>query len=83
MPPKYRVVLDEAVLRRHIGGPAVMRAQLDRVLTLTREDKTTVQVIPYTVGAYGAVDSNFTYPDSPAPSSQTWCSSRLWSASYT
>lgn len=60
-PPKYRVVLDEAVLRRHVGGPAVMRAQLDRVLSLMREDKATVQVIPYTVGAYGASDSNFTY----------------------
>ena len=61
MPPRYRVVLDEAVLRRHIGGPAVMRAQLDRVLTLMREGKTMVQVIPYPVGAYGAIDSNFTY----------------------
>jgi transcriptional regulator with XRE-family HTH domain len=60
-PPKHRVVLDEAVLRRHIGGPAVMRAQLDRVLSLMHDDKTTVQVIPYTVGAYGANDSNFTY----------------------
>lgn len=60
-PPKHRVVLDEAVLRRHIGGPAVMRTQLDRVLSLMREDKTTVQVLPYTVGAYGAQDSNFTY----------------------
>jgi len=60
-PPKHRVVLDEAVLRRHIGGPAVMKAQLDRVLTAMRIDQTTVQVIPYTVGAYGANDSNFTY----------------------
>lgn len=62
-PPKHRVVLDEAVLRRHIGGPAVMRGQLDRVLSLVRDDKTTVQVIPYTAGAYGANDSNFTYLD--------------------
>lgn len=60
-PPKHRVVLDEAVLRRHIGGPAVMRAQLEQVLTAMRDDRTTVQVIPYTVGAYGANDSNFTY----------------------
>ena len=28
-----------------------------------REEKTTVQIIPYTVGAYGANDSNFTYLD--------------------
>jgi transcriptional regulator with XRE-family HTH domain len=60
-PPKYRVLLDEAVLRRHIGGPAVMRAQLDRVLAIMREERATVQVIPYAVGAYGANESNFTY----------------------
>ncbi len=60
-PPKYRVLLDEAVLRRHVGGPAVMTDQLDRVLSLIREGKATVQVIPYTVGAYNAHDSNFTY----------------------
>ncbi len=60
-PPRYRVLLDEAVLRRHIGAPAVMRDQLDRILSLIREEKTTAQVIPYTVGAYNAHDSNFTY----------------------
>jgi transcriptional regulator with XRE-family HTH domain len=60
-PPKYRVLLDEAVLRRHVGGPAVMKAQLDKVLSLMREEKATVQVIPYTVGAYGASDCNFCY----------------------
>lgn len=60
-PPKFRVLLDEAVLRRHIGGPAVMRGQLDQVLSLMREEKITVQVIPYMAGAYGASDSNFTY----------------------
>ncbi|HEX6513173.1 MAG TPA: helix-turn-helix transcriptional regulator [Chloroflexota bacterium] len=60
-PPKYRVLLDEAVLHRHVGGPAVMKAQLDNVLSLMREEKAAVQVIPYEVGAYGASDSNFSY----------------------
>ena len=60
-PPKYRVLLDEAVLHRHVGGPAVMKAQLDKVLSLMREEKAAVQVIPYEVGAYGAVDSNFVH----------------------
>jgi transcriptional regulator with XRE-family HTH domain len=60
-PPKYRVLLDEAVLHRHVGGPAVMKAQLDTILSFVREEKAAVQVIPYEVGAYGAVDSNFVY----------------------
>ena len=60
-PPKYRVLLDEAVLHRQVGGPAVMKAQLDKILSLMREERAAVQVIPYEVGAYGAVDSNFDY----------------------
>jgi transcriptional regulator with XRE-family HTH domain len=60
-PPKYRVLLDEAVLHRHVGGPAVMKTQLGKVLSLMREDRAAVQVIPYEVGAYGASDSNFHY----------------------
>lgn len=59
--PRYRAVIDEAVLRRHVGGPDVMRGQLERILSLMRDDRITVQVIPYTVGAYGSQDSNFTY----------------------
>jgi transcriptional regulator with XRE-family HTH domain len=60
-PPKYRVLLDEAVLHRQVGGPAVMRAQFDKILSFSREERAAVQVIPYEVGAYGATDSNFAY----------------------
>jgi hypothetical protein len=58
-PPSYRVLLDEAVLHRRVGGSAVMAAQLDRILELERESRTTVQVIPFDVGAHAAQDSNF------------------------
>jgi transcriptional regulator with XRE-family HTH domain len=60
-PPKYRVLVDEATLHRQVGGPEVMKAQLGKVLSLMREEKAAVQVIPYEVGAYGASDSNFVY----------------------
>jgi transcriptional regulator with XRE-family HTH domain len=60
-PPKYRALLDEAVLHRQVGGPTVMKAQLDKIVSLAREEKAAVQVIPYEVGAYGAIDSNFDY----------------------
>ena len=60
-PPKYRALLDEAVLRRQVGGPPVMKAQLEKILSSVREEKAAVQVIPYEVGAYGAIDSNFQY----------------------
>ena len=38
-----------------------MKAQLDKLLSLMREERAAVQVIPYEVGAYGAIDSNFDY----------------------
>jgi len=55
------VLLDEAVLHRHVGGPAVMKARLDKILSLMREERAAVQVIPYGIGAYGASDGNFSY----------------------
>lgn len=58
-PPSYRVMLDEAVLRRRIGGPTAMIAQLDKVLEVVSHNKATVQVIPFDADAYVAQDSNF------------------------
>jgi transcriptional regulator with XRE-family HTH domain len=57
--PRYCVLLDEAVLHRRTGGPAIMAAQLDKVLEATRQAKVTIQVIPFTLGVHAAQDSNF------------------------
>jgi transcriptional regulator with XRE-family HTH domain len=58
-PPRYRVLIDEAVLHRPVGGSAVMGAQLDKILGYERAGLVTVQVIPFDVGAHAAQDSNF------------------------
>ncbi len=60
-PPRYRVLLDEAVLRRQVGGTAVMQAQLDKIVTCASEQKVTVQVIPFDVGVYPSSDSNVVF----------------------
>jgi transcriptional regulator with XRE-family HTH domain len=57
--PGYRVLLDEAVLYRPVGGSAIMAAQLDKIVQLEHDSKVTVQVIPFAVGAHAAQDSNF------------------------
>ena len=57
--PRYRVLLDEAVLHRAIGGRAVMAAQLTKVLEAEKRGKVTVQVVPFEIGAHVAQDSNF------------------------
>jgi transcriptional regulator with XRE-family HTH domain len=66
-PPRYRVLLDEAVLRRRVGGSAVMAAQLGKILELELDGKATVQVIPFDIGAHAAQDSNFVLLDFEEP----------------
>jgi transcriptional regulator with XRE-family HTH domain len=69
-PLRYRALLDESVLRRQVGGAAVMKAQLEKILQRIEDGKATVQVIPFSVGAYAATDSNFDYLEfgaSPLP----------------
>lgn len=51
-PPRCSMILDEAVLRRSFGGPVVMRAQLERLLTLTHTPTTTIQVLPFSHGGH-------------------------------
>jgi transcriptional regulator with XRE-family HTH domain len=57
--PTYRVLLDEAVMHRGVGGPALMLAQLDKVLDAVRKGKVIVQIIPFAAGAYVAADGYF------------------------
>jgi transcriptional regulator with XRE-family HTH domain len=58
-PPRWRALADEAVLRRQVGGSAVMRAQLDKILTWATLDRGSIQVIPFSAGAHASADSNF------------------------
>jgi transcriptional regulator with XRE-family HTH domain len=59
--PRYRVLLDEAVLHRAIGGREIMAAQLTKVLEAEKKGKVTFQVIPFEHGAHVAQDSNFIF----------------------
>lgn len=58
--PELWVVLDEAVLRRPVGGPAAMRAQLARLLATAEEPHITVQVLPFTQGEHDALGGSLT-----------------------
>jgi transcriptional regulator with XRE-family HTH domain len=57
--PRYRVLLDESVLYRPVGGPALMAAQIDKILQAEREGKATIQILPFEYGVHAAEDSNF------------------------
>jgi len=58
-PLRFWTVLDEAALHRAIGGPAVMRAQLELLVEKMQLPNVTVQVIPFSAGAHPALDSTF------------------------
>jgi transcriptional regulator with XRE-family HTH domain len=53
-PPRVWAVIDEGALRRPIGGPAVMRAQLGYLIDITRLSQVNIQVLPIRAGAHGA-----------------------------
>ncbi|MFD8823079.1 Scr1 family TA system antitoxin-like transcriptional regulator [Streptomyces sp. NPDC059605] len=49
-PPTMLVVLDESCIRRQVGGPKVMAAQLDRLLEFAEQPNTVLQIAPYGIG---------------------------------
>lgn len=51
-PPALSFVVDESVLLRAIGGPAVMRAQLERLLDLATRPNVAIRVIPLALGEH-------------------------------
>lgn len=66
--PRYRVLLDEAVLHRRVGGAHVMYAQLSKILEAEKKDQAAVQIIPFDIGAHAAQDSNFVLLEFDEPS---------------
>ncbi|MGK5628502.1 helix-turn-helix domain-containing protein [Streptomyces sp. URMC 123] len=59
-PPYHSVILDEAVIRRPMGGPAVMRAQLSRLVELVDTPRTMVQVLPFAHGGHALLGGTLT-----------------------
>ncbi|MFE9498624.1 helix-turn-helix domain-containing protein [Streptomyces collinus] len=58
-PLRLWAVLDEAVLRRVVGSPDIMREQLEHLTALSAEPHITVQILPCTVGAHAGLSRQF------------------------
>jgi transcriptional regulator with XRE-family HTH domain len=58
-PPRLWAVVDEAALRRPVGGREVMRGQLERLIEATKLPNVTLQVLPFGAGAHPAMVSAF------------------------
>jgi len=59
-PTRYSLVLDEAALRRQVGGAPVMVEQLNRLAADAEAGRVSVQVIPFRTGAHPGMDGPFT-----------------------
>ena len=66
-PLRVWAVVDEAVLRRQVGGKAVMRGQLHRLLEIAALPNVTLQVMPFDEGAHASMGTSFELLQFPEP----------------
>src|SRR5207302_4932748 len=58
--PRVWSVMDEAALRRPVGGPQVMRGQLQRLIEAADLPHVTIQVVPFRRGGHAGAGGSFT-----------------------
>ncbi|WP_405114668.1 DUF5753 domain-containing protein [Micromonospora sp. NBC_01405] len=58
-PLRMHAILSEAAVRTEVGGPDVLREQLDHLVTLSRLPNVTIQVLRFEAGAHLAISSGF------------------------
>ncbi|MEV0694599.1 helix-turn-helix transcriptional regulator [Streptomyces sp. NPDC050388] len=66
-PPRIWCVIDEAALRRQVGGRSVMQEQLGHLLAMAERPHVTVQVLPFSTGAHAASVGSFVVLRGPSP----------------
>lgn len=57
--PQLWAILDESVIRRVVGGPTVMHAQLEHLLAVGEQARTTIQIVPYGAGPHPGLAGPF------------------------
>ena len=66
-PPQIHVIVDEAAIRRQVGGPGITCEQLRALVAASARPGVTVQVLPFTAGAHAGLDGRFTILSFPDP----------------
>jgi transcriptional regulator with XRE-family HTH domain len=68
-PPELKVVINEAILRRPVGGGNVLADQLDHLLDIGALPNVTIKVMPFDTGLhYGILSGPFVLLDFPTTS---------------
>ncbi len=63
----FWAIIDEAALRRPVGGHEVMRGQLERLLEAARRPTITLQVLPFHAAEHAGMDGPFMIYDFSEP----------------
>ncbi|WP_445319598.1 DUF5753 domain-containing protein [Micromonospora sp. ZYX-F-536] len=58
-PLRMHAILSEAAVRTEVGGPEILREQLDHLATLSQMPNVTIQVLRFEAGAHLAITSGF------------------------
>jgi hypothetical protein len=66
-PIQIIAILDEAVLRRQVGGPPAMREQIRHLITMTARPHVVIHVLPFAVGAHPGMEGPFCLLSFPEP----------------
>jgi transcriptional regulator with XRE-family HTH domain len=67
VPPNLWIVLDEAAVRRTVGGQQVVRTQITRLIEACDAPSIELQVLPFSAGAHAAMGGPFTILDYADP----------------
>ncbi|GAA4194775.1 helix-turn-helix transcriptional regulator [Streptosporangium oxazolinicum] len=80
-PPTMWFILNEAVIRRPVGGAETMRDQLQRLTRLSETNHVTIQILPFATGVHPAMDGGFTILSFPKPSDPDTVYVEYWQGS--
>src|SRR5262249_46742935 len=66
-PPDLHFIMDEAVIRRMVGGPNLFRRQLKHLLEVSQYPNVTIRVVPFTQGVYPRLRVPYVLFEFPEP----------------
>jgi len=72
-PVRLEMILDEAALRRTVGGAQVQAAQLRYLISQLERSNIELRVLPFGSGAHASPDGSFRLVDSPEPFPELAC----------
>ncbi|MEV4379055.1 helix-turn-helix transcriptional regulator [Streptosporangium sp. NPDC049644] len=80
-PPTLLALIDEAALRKSIGGAEVMREQISHLIEMAARPNITIQVVPDSAGAHPALEGSFVtldFPNDPSLVYTVTATESLW-----